>query len=117
MAERAAVCAARCALNCDCPPGTFQEHDHFPRDAKCQFAPVVFLDHGKRQVHPGGDARRSVELPVPDVDRVWIDLRAGARRSQALDRVPVGRDLLAFEQPRLGQDECTGAHGPNAPNL
>ena len=63
--------------------------------------PEVVLHEGEGQIDPGGDPGARPELPVPDVDRIGVDLDGGELGGQLLGAGPVGGDPSTVEQPGL----------------
>ena len=75
---------------------------------------VVILDERKRQVDPGGHARRRPEPAVAAIDRLRVDDQAGELALQGARPCPVGRDPPAIRETGGGDDERSGTDGDDA---
>ena len=64
-------------LICDCPVGPLQALDRPHRDPAGQRLAVILLDERQCQVQRTRDTAGRRDVPVPDVDRVGVDLHLG----------------------------------------
>ncbi len=94
-----------------------QEHHQVPGDVQGRVAAEVVFYQGQREVDPGGDARRGGDVPVPDEDRVLLDLDPRVSRGERAAVGPVGGHPPPVEQPGLGEQESARAHRDQAVRL
>jgi len=87
-----------------------QENNHHLRHAKSQRRTQVLFHQGKREVNTGRHPRRGVELLVPHVDRIGINLDPWMCACQFAAPIPVRGGLAPVEETGIGQDECAGAN-------
>ena len=95
--------------------GAVKEHDQPSGHRLGHLVAQVVLDEGEGQIDPGGDPGTGPVLPVPDVDRIGIDLQRGKVGRQCLGAGPVGGDPPPVEQTRLGGQKRAGADGGHPP--
>jgi DNA-binding transcriptional LysR family regulator len=94
-----------------------QEHHQFACHGQRECMPMVGLDQGERQVHPGGNASRGPDLTITHIDRLGIDGEIGMLAPELVAPAPVGRHLTPAQAPGLCKDEGAGTDADQAPCL
>ena len=95
--------------------GTFQINDHLARDRERDLRSKILLDQREREINPGGDAGRSVELPVLHEQGVRLHLQLRKTLRDISRKAPVRRDAAAIQQSRRRQSVNAGANRSDAP--
>src|SRR5262249_19063039 len=70
--------------------GADAENDVAARDRQRDGAAVVRLDHGEREIHPGGDPGRGPDPAILDMNRIVVDIDRRTEAAQLVDVAPVG---------------------------
>lgn len=91
--------------------GPAQEHHQVPGDRQRHVPTVVLLHQREREVDPRRDPGRGGDRPVPYVDGVRLHRHVRVVPRHLLAHVPVRRRAPPVQQPRLGEQQPSRAHG------
>jgi hypothetical protein len=94
---------------------TAQKNNQGARDEQRQFSSPVFFDQGERQINASSHARRGVDVPVTNEDRIGIELDGGKKFGHLLAKAPVRCRAPPVEQSGGGQRERARADRSDPP--
>ncbi|MCY1214222.1 hypothetical protein D9M72_260300 [compost metagenome] len=95
-------------------PGALQKHHHLASHAKCQIAPMIFLDQSEREIHSSRYARRCVEIPISHEYCVSVNVCSWIVRGKSVCCIPVRGHLLSAQKTGCCQHKGTAANRPDA---
>ena len=98
------------------PPGPLHVDHQFARHGKGHAGSEVFFNQCQGKINPGGDARRGVELAVPNVESIGIHLQRRKAAGQLGGELPVSGHSPPVEQSGRRYCKSTGAHRGNTTN-
>lgn len=112
-----ANCTESCALELRLSARTPQEHHKRARHREREFASLVLLHQGERQVHTRRDTGRGIDGSVLHEDHVPFHAHVGIAPPQLFAVGPVRGGTAALEQAGFGEEVRAGADRRHAPDL
>jgi hypothetical protein len=94
---------------------TAKKDDEGSRHEQRQFRPPVFFNQRQRQIDPGCNSGRGVNVPIANEDGVGIESDGGKTFGHLLTKMPVGRRSTTVQQSGGGKRERPSTDRPNSP--
>ena len=85
-----------------------------PRGFLRNLVAIIIRDHGEREVDAGGDAGRSPDVVVANIDLVGLELDLRIGRNKMFGALPMRGGAASVEQAGFGQHIGAGANTGDA---